>query len=150
MKMQVFRDIERNEEAVSHLIEYILITSILLILLVITMLTVNGVFMEGPVDNLLGHAFIDIGNGVSTRMVDVYVISPDVGNITTNFDIPDEVAGRDYIVQINQSQSGKLTISRGGISRTMSLSGIGASKGVSGSTTSGGLNQILYDWEGFP
>jgi hypothetical protein len=142
MKMPCIHD---NEDAVSHLIEYIIITSVLLVLLVITMLTVNGVMIEGPVNNVLDHAFIDIGNGVSTRMVEVYIIAPNDGNISTDFDIPDEVAGRDYTVEINQSDYGKLVIWRGSLQRTMSLSGIGATKDVSGRTTSSGLNKITYN-----
>jgi hypothetical protein len=151
MKLQAIRDIKMNEEAASHLIEYLTISGVLIILLVITMLTVNGALIEQPRDDLLDHAFIDIGNGVSTRIVDVYVISPDVGDIQTKFDIPDEVAGRDYTVQIapGTDGTGQLTILRGSIQRKMSLSGIGATKEVNGSTTSSGLNQILYNSEGF-
>jgi hypothetical protein len=151
MKLQAIRDINMNEEAASHLIEYLTISGVLIILLVITMLTVNGALIEQPRDDLLDHAFIDIGNGVSTRIVDVYVISPDVGDIQTKFDIPDEVAGRDYTVQIapGTDGTGQLTILRGSIQRKMSLSGIGATKEVNGSTTSSGLNQILYNSEGF-
>jgi hypothetical protein len=151
MRMPRFPGIEINEDAVSHLIEYLIISGVLVILMVITMLMVNGVMIEGPVDNVLDHAFIDIGNGVSTRMVDVYVISPDEGDIVTDFDIPDEVAGRDYIIQVNPGQdgTGQLTISRGAMQRNMSLSGIGATKNVNGSTTSSGLNRISYSWTGF-
>jgi hypothetical protein len=151
MKLSCFPDIKLNEDGVSHLIEYLIISGVLVILMVIMMLMVNGVMIEGPVDNLLDHAFIDIGNGVSTRMVDVYIISPDEGDISTDFDVPDDVAGRDYIIGVNPGQdgTGQLTISRGAMQRNMSLSGIGANMGVAGSTTSSGLNRISYSWTGF-
>jgi len=67
--------------AFSNIIEYILISSILLIFMVILLTTLNPLLIEGPMDQLTRHAYIDIGNGVSTRMVDLYIIAPDEGNI---------------------------------------------------------------------
>ncbi len=55
------------------LYEYISITGIVIALMIILMLMMNSVFMEGPRDLVSYHSFVDIGNGVSTRIVDVYV-----------------------------------------------------------------------------
>ena len=52
-------------------------------------------------------AFTDIGNGLSTRIVDVYAIAPEKGNITSNFDLPDEIGGRNYMVEISGDSSGQ-------------------------------------------
>lgn len=141
-----------HEEGVSNVIEYILITSILLIFMVILLTTLNPLFIEGPMDQLTRHAYIDIGNGVSIRMVDLYIIAPDEGTINTKYDLPDDVAGRGYVVTIEPASGGKdmLRISGDRMEIRMSFSGIGATLGVGGSTSSSGLNEIRYDSAGFP
>jgi len=143
---------QQHEGGVSNIIEYILISSILLIFMVILLTTLNPLLIEGPMDQLTRHAYIDIGNGVSTRIVDLYIIAPDEGNIKTKYDIPDDVAGRGYVVMIEPASGGKdmLKISGDRMEIRMSLSGIGATLGVGGSTSSSGLNEIRYDSAGFP
>jgi hypothetical protein len=125
-----------RESAVSHLIEYLLISSVLVILIIITVLTITPVFIDQPVNTLSDYAFIDIGNGVSTRIVDLYVIAPDYGNITSKFDIPDD-------------SGDQLRVYRGRIERHVSLAGIGTTLGVAGNTTGHGLNIIEYQSEGY-
>jgi hypothetical protein len=140
-----------HTEGISSLLEYIFISGTLLILLVVLMFLVNAVFMEGPANTLQYHAFTDIGNGVSTRIVDLYIIAPYNGTINTKFDIPDEVAGRDYFVEANPSFSGVdqvIEVRRGDIFSRISLAGIGASRGVTGNTTGRGWNKICYDSTG--
>ena len=142
-----------NEEGVTRLMEYVIISGVLLVLMIVMMFTINAVFMEGPADKLRYHAFVDIGNGISTRIVDLYVIAPGSGTIATKFDIPDDVAGRDYFVDVNvTAERAKQTIEvRGGnIKSTVAIAGIGATRGVSGNTTGAGWNMIQYDSGGFP
>lgn len=146
-----------GEEGVSSLIEYIMISGVLVTLFIIMMLTINSFLIEQPVNMVLDRSFVDIGNGVSTRMVEVYIIAPQLsqetkqsnqnGYLTTNFDIPDEVVGRDYLISVSNSGEGKdsLIISRGSIEKKISLAGIGASLSISGNTTSRGTNQISYN-----
>jgi len=138
-----------DEEGVTSLLEYVTITGIMMALLVITMFATNAVFMEGPANKLTYHSFVDIGNGLSTRIVDVYVIAPDNGTIATEFDIPDDVAGQDYAVDMDGNGGDQvLVISRGGISSRIAIAGIGATMGVTGSTTGGGINRLVYNSSG--
>jgi hypothetical protein len=143
---------DRNsEEGVSNLIEYVSITGILVFLLVVLMLSVNSSIMEGPANQLSYAAFTDIGNGISARIVDVYVISPYNGTITTQFKLPNDVAGKDYFVEIGSavgSTSQDVEVSRDYIKSSTSLAGIGATKGVMGNTTGSGVNMISYNSEG--
>ena len=60
-----------NEDAVSHLIEYIIISGVLLFLIIITLPAVSTIFIERPADHLSYYAYTDIANGVSTRIVGV-------------------------------------------------------------------------------
>ncbi|HMK15930.1 MAG TPA: hypothetical protein VK450_03305 [Methanomicrobiales archaeon] len=137
---------------VTNLVEYITITGILLILMVVVLSTVNSVFMQGPGDTLRYYAFTDIGNGMSVRIVDLYVIAPVHGTISTRFILPRDVAGQDYFVRANISKQGKdqtIIVERGDILSEINIAGIGATKGVSGNTTSSGWNVITYNSEGF-
>ena len=141
-----------SESAVANLIEYMMVSAVIMVLLIVVLLLVNTNIMENPANRLIYVAFTDIGNGVSTRMVDVYAIAPTNGTITTNFDIPDEIVGRGYFVDLGSnptSPNQNITVSRGYLKSSISLAGIGATYGVNGSTTGAGLNIISYDSRGF-
>ncbi len=140
-----------REAGVSSLIEYVIISGILLFLFVVVVLQVNTTVMQGPAETLEYTAFTDIGNGVSTRIVDVYAIAPRDGNISTSFDLPDDVAGQDYFVNISTDEIGDqdVMVSRSNIASNTSLSGISGTRSVSGNTTGLGMNRISYDSEGF-
>jgi len=121
-----------NESAVANMIEYLLISGVIMGLLVVLLLLVNTNIMEDPANRLVYVAFTDIGNGVSTRMVDVYAIAPIEGNMTTRFDIPDEIVGRSYFVTLGtdpNSVDQDITVSRGSLQARISLAGIGATAG---------------------
>jgi len=139
-----------NENGVSRLTEYIIVTGVLLVLMIVMMFTVNSVFMEGPTDTLRYHAFVDIGNGISTRIVDLYVISPGNGTIETKFDIPDDVAGADYFVEASGKGSSQMILVHGGnVQSQVAIAGIGATRTVTGNTTGAGWNRIQYNSSGF-
>ncbi len=145
-----------NEHAVANLIEYIMISGVLMTLLIVMLLLVNTNIMEDPANRLVYVTFTDIGNGVSTRIVDVYAIGPSDGTICTHFDIPDDIAGKDYFVEIGGRQNPVnadeidqyIQISRGSLEARISLAGIGASREATGTTTGKGMNRISYNSEG--
>jgi hypothetical protein len=141
-----------NESAVANLVEYIMISGVLMGLLIVMLLLVNTNIMEDPANRLSYIAFTDIGNGISTRIVDIYGIAPRDGNITTRFDIPDDIAGRDYFVDIGPGADPvdqDVSVSRGDLETHIALAGVGASRGVAGNTTGKGMNRISYDSAGF-
>lgn len=140
-----------EDDGVSNVLEYIIITAVLLVLMVIMMNMIHPVLIERPMDQLTRHSYVDIGNGISTRIVDLYIIAPYDGTLRTDFDIPDDVAGHGYLVTIEPGSGGKdmLKITGDTMEVRMSLSGIGATLGVGGSTSSSGLNEIRYDSTGF-
>ena len=144
---------QNTESAVANMIEYLMISGVIMVLLIVMLLLVNTNIMENPANRLVYVAFTDIGNGVSTRMVDVYAIAPANGTVTTKFDIPDEIVGKGYFVEVevvpgNSNQD--VIVSRGSLNSRTSLAGIGATlKGAAtGNTTSAGMNTISYDSAG--
>jgi hypothetical protein len=137
------------------MIEYIMVSAIVMGLMIVVLLQINASIMEGPANRLGYVAFTDIGNGISTRIVDVYALAPREGNLTTSFDIPNEIAGKDYFVEIepgknaDDNQNENVVVSRDLLSAKISLAGIGATKAISGNTTGRGLNKISYESGGY-
>jgi len=129
-----------------------MVTGVVMGLFVVMLLLVNANFMEGPVNTITYYAFTDIGNGVSTRIVDTYSIAPEEGNITSTFDLPDDIGGKTYTVEIVGDTSGqRVAISRDYIYSHTALAGVGASRHgqAGGNTTGAGINRISYDSSGF-
>ena len=151
--MRLGRHTENRDEAgVSTLIEYVIVSGVLLFLFVVMLQLVNTNIMQGPAESLEYTAFSDIGNGVSTRIVDLYVIAPTNGNITTVFDIPNDVAGQDYSVEIHMGASAAdqdVRVYRGIIASDIGLAGISSTRNATGNTTGAGMNRISYDSRGF-
>ena len=134
------------------MIEYLMISGVIMALFIVIILLVNTNIMEGPANRLIYVSFTDIGNGVSTRIVDVYAIAPNDGDITTHFDIPDEIVGRGYFVELGSNPNSAdqdITIYRGSLNAHIALAGIGVSRGVSGNTSGAGMNIISYNSSGF-
>jgi hypothetical protein len=146
----------QTESAVANLIEYLMVTAVIMGLFVVMLLLVNTNIMEDPANRLVYVAFTDIGNGVSTRMIDVYAISPSEGTVFTKFDIPDDIAGKDYSVEVGTRQNSNsdefndqyIRISRNLLTTDIALSGIGITHNVGGSTTGKGMNTICYNSSG--
>jgi len=125
-----------------------MISGVLMGLLIVMLLLVNTNIMENPANRLVYVSFTDISNGVSTRMVDVYAIAPQSGNISTKYDIPDEIVGRSYFVELGffpNSADQYVRVFRGDLESRTALAGIGTTKGASGNTTGAGMNTICYD-----
>ncbi len=142
----------RTEGGVASLIEYVMVTGVVMGLFVIMLLLVSTNFMENPVNTITYSAFTDIGNGVSTRIVDVYAIAPEEGNISSAFNLPDDIGRKPYFVEIVGDMTGqKVQISRDYIYSYTALAGVGASRHgqAGGNTTGSGVNRISYDSRGF-
>ncbi len=136
------------------MIEYVMISGILMGLFIVMLLLVNANFMENPANTITYSAFTDIGNGVSTRIVDVYAIAPENGTISSGFNIPDDIAGRSYFVEIGNLASEdpstqNVEVFRDSISTHIAIAGIGSTKRAGGNTTGAGINRISYDSRGF-
>ena len=141
-----------KEAGVATLIEYIMISGVLMALFIVMLLLVNANFMEGPANTLTYSAFTDISNGISTRIVDTYAIAPDTGNISSRFDIPDDIAGQAYFVEIGNTDdltAQTVTVSRDLIVTNVAIAGIGSTRRAGGNTTGTGMNRISYDSGGF-
>ncbi len=143
-----------NEDGISTMTEYLSITAIVIVMFIIMTLVVNATLVEGPSNTLKYHAYVDIGNGVSTRMVEMYAIAPQNGEIRTIFDLPDDVANQDYYVEVDADtdEDGKrfqlIRVTDGTTMSEIAIAGIGRTRGVTGRTSGAGQNVIYYNSEG--
>ena len=133
------------------MIEYLMISGVIMGLLVVLLLLVNTNIMEDPANRLVYVAFTDIGNGVSTRMVDVYAIAPVRGQYNdTALTFLTKSSGEVILLKsdpVTNPVDQDITVSRGYLQARISLAGIGATRGVTGNTTGAGINRISYDSE---
>jgi hypothetical protein len=141
-----------TDSGVATMIEYVMVTAVIMTLFIVMLLLVYSNFVESPLTTITYSAFTDIGNGLSTRIVDVYAIAPDDGDISSSFDLPDEIGGRSYVVEINGDTTGQtVDISRDLIVTNVALAGIGATAhgAAGGNTTGAGVNKVSYDSKGY-
>jgi hypothetical protein len=137
--------------AAANMIEYIMISGVIMALFIVLLLLVNTHIMENPANRLVYVAFTDIGNGVSTRIVDVYAIAPSDGMVYTKFDIPDEIVGRSYFVELGSEENSakqNVRVFRGDLESLTAIAGVASTKGASGSTSGAGMNTICYNSTG--
>lgn len=139
----------RSHDGVVGMLEYVIISAILLCVFGLVCMAADDIFMDGPRDTLTRQSFVDIGNGVSVRVVDLYLLAPANGTVATRFDIPDEVLGRDYRVEvILAGVDQEILVTDGEITHAVPLAGIGGTLGVTGNMSASGWNRIRYDPEG--
>ena len=135
------------EDGITSLLEFVFATKILLILFILMIFVSHAVFIEQPANTLKWHSYVDIGNGISARIVDLYLVAPQNGTITSKFDIPDDVVGYDYFVQVDETNQidQRIVVTDYRIKSDIAIAGISATRGVTGSTTGRGINVITYD-----
>lgn len=145
---------KKTDAGVATLIEYILISGVLTCLFIVVLLLTNTNFMETPSKTIMYSAYTDVSNGISTRIVDIYAIAPANGNITSKFDIPDDIAGRSYTVEVGNLNSEDLSaqtvrVSGNSVTADVAIAGIGSTRRAGGNTTGSGMNRISYNSGGF-
>lgn len=61
----------------------------------------NSLFINQPKYVVTTNQFVDIGNDVTTKIIDTYIVAPDDGTVSTYFEIPSTVAGSSYEVGVH-------------------------------------------------
>ena len=73
----------------------------MLILLVFTVILANYIFIEGPSDTLKHNSYLDTGERLSARIVDMHMLAPESGRIVMRVDVPREIAGNGYDIRVS-------------------------------------------------
>jgi hypothetical protein len=147
----------RNDTSgVNFVLEYVLTFMIASVLFSILLMMANGLFIQGPETTVSEVQYTDIGNDLTAKIIDTYLVapvSPDQGNVSTEFDMPDTVAGNTYIVNVEPSTNSwdpwdkdvVVDSNSNDVSITVTLNGVNSTIPVTGNTSSSNLiHRIWY------
>lgn len=140
---------QMNDSGVSPVIEYI-ITFVVASIIFTTMLVIsNGLFIEGPQKTVSQLQFTDVGNDLSAKMIDTYIIAPKDGAVSTDFDMPSSIAGRSYVVNVQNSKNAwdkEIAVSSdsGDVIMSVTLNGVSQTIPLTGSTSSHDVIHKIY------
>jgi hypothetical protein len=130
----------KDNRGMSTLTGYVVISSVAIIFFGIIAITTVGSFIERPSQIVMREGYSDVGNDISTKIVDIYIIAPENGQLDTRLRIPASVARQEYEVDAeaaNQNQMVKVSALHTNTEVTVTINGIAHTVGVNGSTLSG-------------
>ena len=143
------RRLLKDNRGVSTLTSYIMISSIAIIFFGIVALTTTGTFIRGPSQIVMRGDFSDIGNDISTKIVDIYIVAPENGTLNTSLRMPTSVAMQEYNASVDANdQMIKVSALHTNTEVTVTINEIAQANtvNVKGSTLSGNQEHWLrYD-----
>lgn len=95
-----------NCEGAAAILEYIITFVIAFIMFTILLSMFSSMFITGPQHTVSKVQFTDVGNDVTAKILDTYLIAPPNGSVSTVFDMPPTAAGKDYLLEIRKSANG--------------------------------------------
>jgi hypothetical protein len=141
-----------DERGANLLLEYIFTFTFASVLFVVMLMMTSGLFIQGPARTVSKVQYTDIGNDLTAKIIDTYLIapiSPSQGNVTTVFEIPNTVAGDGYMVNVIDKGDDKEVVVHSlnnNIAMKVTLNGVSKTIPVSGETWSQfPVHQIRYD-----
>lgn len=140
-----------DERGLNAVMEYMVTFVIAFLVFIMILSMFDGMFIRGPTDTVSRIQFTDVGNDVTAKILDTYLLAPDTGNVSTSFEIPDSVAGRDYALDVRSSPNGwdkeVLVYSQStAVNATVTINGVSSTIPINGSTSSGqSTHRIKYD-----
>lgn len=146
---------EENHLGVSSVMELTITFIIASLIFSVLIMSFNSLFLETPQYLVTRNQFADIGNSVSTMLIDTYLVVPENGTLTTTFTEPEAVTGSAYQIQIHRSGSNDrevlVTSGDSGISVSVTLNGANSTIPINGTTNSTDyLHRIEYISEAKP
>lgn len=145
------RAIHSNDSGVTAMLEYIITFVFAFIIFTVMLSMFDGMFIKGPERTVSIVQFADVGNDVTAKILDTYLIAPVSGNVSTVFDMPERVAGRDYVLDIRTSANGwdkEIVVhsSYTNLNLSVTLNGVNSTIPIVGSTSSvSPVHRVKYD-----
>ncbi|MCK4476657.1 MAG: hypothetical protein KAU16_08015 [Methanophagales archaeon] len=147
--MEKRRRLLKDNRGVSTLTGYVVISSVAIIFFGIIAITTVGSFVERPSQIVMRGGYSDVGNDISTKIVDIYIVAPENGTLNTSLRIPRSVAMQEYEVNATvdkNNQMIKVSALHTNTEVTVTINEIAHTVGVNGSTLSGNPEHWLrYD-----
>jgi|AGTN01.3.fsa_nt_gi hypothetical protein len=146
-------DMKHDDSGVTAMLEY-LITFVLAFIIFTMMLSMfDGMFIRGPQEAVSAVQFADVGNDVTAKILDTYLIAPPNGKVYTFFDMPETIAGKGYTLDVRESANGwdkEVVVYSNYTSMVMSvtINGVTSTIPIAGSTSSmSSAHAVRYDNE---
>jgi hypothetical protein len=98
--------LHHDDSGVTAMLEYIITFVFAFIIFTMMLSMFDGMFIKGPERTVSAIQFADVGNDVTAKILDTYLIAPATGNVSTVFDMPETAAGKDYMLEIRTSANG--------------------------------------------
>ncbi|MEM2924369.1 MAG: PA14 domain-containing protein [Methanocellales archaeon] len=128
-----------NTQAVTPTYEYIILIGILIVYITLFLTIYADEFGIAPLRIAMQTQFEDIGNDISSKVVDMYIIAPESGYLKTKFYMPQAVGKYEYKVEFKEiglDQQILVSALRFEKEVMITLNKIGSSLGLTGSTYS--------------
>lgn len=137
----ILHHIRKDDSGVSAVVEYILTFLIASIIFSIMLLISYSMFIEGPQKSVEVLRYTDVGNDMTAKIIDTYLIAPRDGTILTSFDMPSSIAGKSYSVSVETSKNGwdkevLVSSESGDVTMNVTLDGVNSTIPINGSTSS--------------
>lgn len=137
----------KNNHAITPTYEYLILMGTFLAWTTIFFATYASDLSYTPAKVAMEGQFQDIGNAVSSKIVDMYMVVPKAkGHMTSKFYIPEDIGGYEYKVTFQESrQDQQVYISALDFNQEIliTLNGIGSSIALEGSTLSAAIDHML-------
>jgi hypothetical protein len=140
-----------DDSGVTAMLEYI-ITFVFAFIIFTAMLSMfDSMFIKGPERTVSTVQFADVGNDVTAKILDTYLIAPSSGNVSTVFDMPQTAAGKDYMLDIRTSANGwdkEIVVysTYTDLNLSVTLNGVNSTIPIVGSTSSlSDSHRVRYD-----
>ncbi len=147
-----------DDSGVSSTMEFMLSFIVAAAIFSYFVINLNNLFMGMPEDTVARNQYLDVGNDISTKLIDTYLVAPDYGDLTVNFDMPEEIVGQAYKVKVEvgdaeniYNREVKIISSDESVSVFMVLNGASSTIPMGGETNSNDAQHVIryhYDPHG--
>ena len=141
----------RDDAGVTAMLEYMITFVFAFIIFTVMLSMFDSMFIQGPEQTVSTIQFADVGNDVTAKILDTYLVAPATGNVTTIFTMPPTAAGKDYMLDIGTSANGwdkEITVysDYGMKNMSVTLNGVNSTIPIVGSTSSmAPSHRVRYD-----
>jgi len=143
-----FTIIPEKDEAVSMLMEYVMLAGVLIVFMFALLAVSSGNLIENPTKATMKAQFMDVGNQIANKLVDIALIAPENGNINVKVVMPYTVGDDDFKVGFEEWNGNyylKVKSDRLNRSESLPISNLGLEMSPEGFTYSLSLtHQISY------
>jgi hypothetical protein len=145
------RSLKHDDSGVTAMLEYMITFVFAFIIFTMMLSMFDSMFIKGPEKTVSTIQFADVGNDVTAKILDTYLVAPANGSVWTVFDMPDTVAGKDYTLDILPSGNGwdkeiKVYSPYNTLSLSVTMNGVNSTIPIEGSTSSmAEIHRVSYD-----